>query len=167
MNKTFSLFWEALKIVIIAFIIVMPIRWFLFQPFLVKGISMEPNFRHNDYLIIDMISYRFREPERGEVIVFKKAPFQKLIKRIVGLPGETVKIRDGKVLINYLVLDELEYLYPQTKTPGNLEITLEENKYFVLGDNRKASSDSRRWGPLDREKIIGRVAIRLWPFDVF
>ena len=173
-DKSFSLFWEILKSIIIALIIVIPIRYFLFQPFLVRGASMEPNFQNNDYLIIDMISYRFRRPStRGEVVVFRAPnnPFQKFIKRIIGLPGETIEIRDGEVLIHldqdYLVLDESDYLYPQVKTAGNLKITLEENEYFVLGDNRTASSDSRHWGALPVERIIGRVMIRVWPFDAF
>ncbi len=171
-GKSSSLFWEILKSIIIALIIVVPIRYFLFQPFLVRGASMEPNFYNNDYLIVDMISYRFREPLRGEVIVFRapNRPLQKFIKRIIGLPGETVKIRDGEVLIYldqdyYLVLNELDYLRPQTKTAGNLRIILGEDEYFVLGDNRMASSDSRHWGILPKEKIIGRTMIRIWPFD--
>ena len=132
---------------------------------------MEPNFHNNDYLIVDMISYRFREPLRGEVVVFSapNRPLHKFIKRIIGLPGETIEIREGEVLIHldqdYLILDESDYLYYQVKTIGNLKIILEENEYFVLGDNRIASSDSRHWGALPIEKIIGRVMIRVWPFD--
>ena len=98
MKKLLSFIWEIIKIVIIALAIVVPIRYFLFQPFFVKGESMEPNFQNGDYLIVDELSYRLREPERGEVIVFKypRNISQRYIKRIIGLPGEAVEIKDGK-----------------------------------------------------------------------
>lgn len=165
--------WEVLKIVIIALAIIIPIRYFLIQPFFVKGASMDPNFWDGDYLIIDEISYRFNEPQREDVIVFRYPldPSQFFIKRVVGLPGETVKIEDGRVFIysietsdERIVLDESAYL-EDSYTPGNLEITLEEDEYFVLGDNRMSSSDSRKWGELDKKYIIGRAWIRAWPVD--
>lgn len=162
--------WEITKIVIFALVIVVPIRTFLFQPFFVRGQSMEPNFENGDYLIVDEISYRFREPQRGEVVVFKYPGnlSQRYIKRIIGLPGETIEIKDNKVIIfnekGSQILDESGYLPSETLTPGEIRITLAENEYFVLGDNRYASADSRRWGPLPREDIIGRVFLRAWPF---
>ena len=168
--KNFFIFtWEILKIILLALVIVVPIRYFLFQPFLVKGQSMEPTFQNSDYLIIDEISYRFREPERGEVVVFKypRNPSQRFIKRIIGLPGETVEIKDGEVIIikddKTQILDESSYLPESLKTPGNLRIALAENEFFVLGDNRRLSADSRSWGPLSMENIIGRVFFRAWP----
>ncbi len=168
--KNFFIFiWDILKIVFLALLIVVPIRYFLFQPFLVKGQSMEPTFQNSDYLIIDEISYRFREPERGEVVVFKypQNPSQRFIKRIIGLSGETVEIKEGKVIIikddKTQVLDESSYLPKALKTSGNLRISLAENEFFVLGDNRRLSADSRSWGPLFRENIIGRVFFRAWP----
>ena len=166
MKSFLSFLWETAKIFIIALVIVVPIRYFLFQPFFVKGASMDPNFADGQYLIIDEISYRFQEPARGEVVVFKY-PYdtsQRYIKRIIGLPGEDIKIKDGKVFIADKVLDESAYLSADTVTAGSLEITLGSNEYFVMGDNRLASSDSRRWGPVSRENIIGRVALRAWPF---
>ena len=170
MKKLLSFIWEIIKIVIIALAIVVPIRYFLFQPFFVKGESMEPNFQNGDYLIIDELSYRLREPERGEVIVFKypRNISQRYIKRIIGLPGETVEIKDGKVTVyqknsEIKVLDESNYLPAYFQTSGNLRINLNENEYLVLGDNRPSSSDSRIWGPLPKEDIIGRVLIRAWP----
>lgn len=172
--KSFLLFiWEIGKIVFIALLIVIPIRYFLFQPFLVRGASMEPNFQNNDYLIVDQISYRFRDPKRGEVVVFQSPilPVRRYIKRIVGLPGEIIEIRDGQVLVFYeqekKVLDELAYLAFNVQTLGEGRTYLNENEFFVLGDNRAASSDSRRWGPLPKENIIGRVFVRLWPIIVF
>lgn len=165
MRNIFAFFWEITKVVVIALVIVVPIRYFIFQPFLVKGQSMEPNFETGDYLIIDEISYRFRDPQRGEVVVFKypQNPSQRYIKRIIGLPGETIEIKDGKVFIDNKELDEKSYLPISSQTPGNMLITLGENEYFVLGDNRLASYDSRRWGSLPKKDIIGRVFIRAWP----
>jgi len=170
MKKLLSFIWEIIKIVIIALAIVVPIRYFLFQPFFVKGESMEPNFQNGDYLIVDELSYRLREPERGEVIVFKypRNISQRYIKRIIGLPGEAVEIKDGKVTVyqknsEIKVLDESNYLPAYFQTSGNLRINLNENEYFVLGDNRSSSSDSRIWGSLPKEDIIGRVLIRAWP----
>jgi len=169
--SSFLLFvWEILKIVIIALAIVIPIRYFLFQPFFVRGQSMEPNFENGDYLIIDEISYRFSEPKRGEVVVFKypNNPSQRYIKRIIGLPGETVEIKGGSVIIyrqdEGQVLDESSYLVSSVKTSGSLRLFLDEGEYFVLGDNRLLSFDSRRWGSLKRENIVGKVFVRAWPF---
>lgn len=171
MTKFFKSIWEFLKIIIIALAIVLPIRIFIFQPFLVKGASMEPNFHNGDYLIVDEISYRFRAPERGEVIVFKypKNPSQKFIKRIVGLPGEIVKLKGEKIEITKssgekFSLDESSYLHSLTiLSSTNKVFQLGKEEYFVLGDNRSFSFDSRKWGPLPREYIVGRVILRLWP----
>ena len=171
MKSALFFFWEIAKIVVVTLLIVLPIRYFIFQPFFVKGQSMEPNFQNGDYLIVDEISYRLRNPERGEVIVFKYPinPTQRYIKRIVGLPGETIKIQDGKVDVydsNGIpqILGEFSYLPESIATLGNVELQLADSEYFVLGDNRVASSDSRRWGNVPRENIIGRVLLRVWPF---
>lgn len=171
MKNVLSFVWEISKIVIIALVIVIPIRYLIFQPFFVKGQSMEPNFENGDYLIIDELSFKFRDPQRGEVVVFKypQNPSQKYIKRIIGLPGETIEVKDGKVAISNQeeeVLDESGYLPENVFTPGEVKISLEENEYFVLGDNRISSSDSRRWGTLSGNNIIGRVFFRAWPFTV-
>ncbi len=168
-----SFIWETAKIVIISLAIIIPIRYFLFQPFFVRGASMEPNFEDGEYLIIDELSYRFKEPQRGEIIIFRypKDPSQYYIKRIVGLPGETIKISEGTITIfndenpTGLVLNE-PYLSENNQfTSGNIEINLDENDYFVLGDNRLASSDSRIWGAVPDHYIIGRALIRAWPFN--
>jgi len=174
MKEFFSFLFEVLKIVVIAVAIVIPIRYFLFQPFIVKGESMLPNFENGDYLLIDEISFRFRPPQRGEVIVFRP-PNQssvRYIKRIVGLPGETIQIKDGEVMISqgdnhFQLLDESDYLSHSTFTAGSLRLTLKEGEYFVLGDNRQFSSDSRIFGPVPRENIIGRVFFRAFPFTTF
>lgn len=171
-KKAISFVWEIAKIVVVAALIVLPIRYFIFQPFLVKGQSMEPNFENGDYLIIDEISYRLRAPQRGEVIVFRYPdnPSQRFIKRIVGLPGETIEIEEGKIIVkngeDVMVLNESEYL-SSLETIGDLVIELSPDEYFVLGDNRFYSFDSRKFGPLPEDEIIGRVFIRAWPFASF
>ena len=160
--------WEVLKIFIIASVIVLPIRYFLFQPFIVKGESMMPNFQQGDYLIVDEISYRFKSPERGDIIVFKypKDTSQKFIKRIIGLPGETVEIKDGKVIIykdqKSFTLDE-KYLSGPSETIGTLKLILLADEYFVLGDNREFSYDSRVWGSVPIKNIVGKVFLRVLP----
>ena len=168
MKAFFSFFlfvWEILKIVIIALVIVIPIRYFLFQPFIVKGQSMEPNFENSNYLIVDELSYRFRDPQRGEVVVFRypRNISQRFIKRIIGLPGEKIEIEAGVVMMNGKILDESKYLLLGVQTSGDIQISLDENEYFVLGDNRISSFDSRQWGTLPRKNIIGRVYFRAWP----
>ena len=170
MRKTLLFILEVFKTVLIALLIVVPIRAFLFQPFFVRGQSMEPNFENGDYLIIDEISYRFVEPKRGEVVVFKYPhnPSQRYIKRIIGLPGDIIEIREGLVMIQEgeesKVLDESTYLAPNIQTLGDVKVSLNENEYFVLGDNRTLSSDSRRWGPIEKKDMIGKVILRAWPF---
>lgn len=167
---------EILKIVVIALLIVIPVRYFLFQPFIVWGQSMEPSFGSGDYLIVDEISYRFQEPQRGEVVVFRypQMPSSRYIKRIIGLPGEKIEIKEGKIMIykngDSFFLDESNYLSPFVETSPKkwpfISERLRDNEYFVLGDNRSSSSDSRVWGLLPRENIIGRVFLRAWPPSV-
>jgi len=133
---------------------------------------MEPNFSNGNYLIVDEISYRFRDPQRGEVIVFKSPtnPSQRFIKRIIGLPGETVEIENGNIRIfkngEILFLKE-NYLPSNFFTSGDIRVKLKDNEYFVLGDNRNFSWDSRKFGPISRDLIIGRVFLRAWPISEF
>lgn len=162
---------EVVQIVIISAAIIIPIRYFLIQPFYVKGASMEPNYYDHEYLIIDEISYRFREVERGEIVVFRYPLDQSqfFIKRVVGLPGETVEVSEGKVTVyNYdnpagMILEE-EYL-DMEKTFGKKKVDLNEDEYFVLGDNRDESLDSRRFGPIRETDVVGRVWIRGLPLS--
>ncbi len=168
---------EFIKIVIISLLIILPIRYFIIQPFYVKGASMEPTFHDHEYLIIDEISYRFNDPKRGEVIVFRYPdnPQEYFIKRVIGLPGEKVEIINGDIFIynrdnpEGFKLDEGLYLADNIKTYNTNEepVELESGEYFVLGDNRYASKDSRTFGVLNKSFITGRVFLRGWPFNRF
>lgn len=164
-----SSFWkELIKLVLISVLIVLPFRLYIAQPFIVDGASMFPTFDNGDYLIVDEISYRFTEPERGSVVVFKypKDPKKSFIKRVIGLPGEIVSIRDGQVTVTSSVYPEgllIEEAYIQKMKLDNLTYTLGEDEYFVMGDNRAQSADSRLWGPINKSHIIGRPLIQFWP----
>lgn len=172
-RKLFSFILEVVKIVVISLAIILPVRYFLIQPFYVKGSSMEPNFEDGEYLIINEIGYRFSGPKRGDVVVFRYPgdPSQYYIKRIIGLPGETVEISNDRIIVfneNFpkgIEINESSYLNPPYETPSEVRITLSEDQYFVLGDNRLASSDSRTWGELPEKDIVGRAWLRCWPFD--
>lgn len=163
---------EVIEVAAVALLAVFLIRTYLVQPFLVSGNSMVPNFHHGDYLLVDELSYRFREPSRGEIAVFHypQNETQFFIKRVIGLPGERIVIQDNTVSIfsdDYpegIILDE-EYLSNDSLTAGNVDLTLDEGEYFVLGDNRSFSFDSRSWGVLGREEIVGVVRLRLWPLS--
>lgn len=168
-----SEFWkELLKLLLLSVLIVVPFRLFIAQPFIVDGASMDPTFKNSEYLIVDEVSYRFQEPERGSVIVFKypKDPSKYFIKRIIGLPQETVIIREGETMIiskdypDGLVLNEP---YIEFEKSESLSFILGEDEYFVMGDNRAGSADSRAWGAVPRENFIGRPILRLFPPSVF
>ena len=169
-SRGISFVGELLHVVLISLAIIVPVRYFLIQPFYVKGASMEPNFLDHQYLIIDEISYRFSEPLRGDIVVFRypNDPRQYFIKRVIGLPGDRVSISGGSVTIydkdhpKGFVLDEKSYL-GTLATGGAKDIKLGPDEYFLLGDNRSASLDSRVFGAVPRTYIIGRVWLRGWP----
>lgn len=165
--------WEVIKFFVLAVIIVFPIRMFVAQPFIVEGLSMDPTFNTGQYLIVDEISYRFSEPERGDVIILKypKNPSKYFIKRVIGLPGEKIVI-DGNTIRIYHegnpIPEKLAepYVTHEVSPDRNFkfeEIQLEDDEYFVMGDNRGASSDSRDWGPLQENFVVGRALVRLFP----
>ncbi|MBT5338167.1 signal peptidase I, partial [Candidatus Falkowbacteria bacterium] len=150
-QKVLQFFWDLLKVVCVSLAIIIPVRYFLIQPFYVKGASMEPSFYDHEYLIIDEISYRFNDPSRGDIIVFKypKDPSQYFIKRIIGLPGEVVDISDNRVYIHgaddnkqKFLLEENEYLPDENRTLDSRKWTLGPDEYYVMGDNREYSLDS-------------------------
>ena len=175
LKKTLEFVWEMTKITCISLVIILPIRYFLIQPFYVKGASMEPNFYDHEYLIIDEITYRFNEPKRGDIIVFKypKDPRQFFIKRVIGLPGETVKIKDGLIFITSV--DGQENVLSEDYLPSDIEnvlpvsgygeVVLNNDEYYLMGDNRDQSLDSRVFGPVKADYIIGRTWLRGWPFN--
>jgi signal peptidase I len=180
---------EVIKIVAFAFVIIAVVRIFLFQPFFVQGASMEPNFEDNQYLIVNELGYKensfslgsqnlftvgpFKELSRQTVIVFRFPldPTKFFIKRVIGLPGEKVQIKDGSVKIfntqhpDGYTLDESAYLSRVVKTAGDQTVNLKPDEYFVMGDNRGYSSDSRAWGPVNQKFIVGTVLLRAWPLD--
>lgn len=162
---------ETLKFIFTVAIIVIPIRTFVAQPFIVKGPSMDPTFSTGHYLIVDELTYRFKEPQRGDVIILKypKDPKTFFVKRIIGLPGETVDIKDGKVSITNKQGSTTplrdDFIDSKNKISDSSRTTLLDTEYFVMGDNRAQSSDSRHWGPLPRDLIVGRAFARLYPFS--
>ncbi len=169
MKKAASYFWETIRFAAVTLLIVIPIRAYVAQPFIVSGVSMVPSFENGEYLVIDELSYLLRAPKRGEVVVFRYPLDQSkfFIKRVIGLPGETVEIHDGKVFIK-TGQTETAWNYPviQTETMGGNGIyPLGPGQYFVLGDNRGMSLDSRAWGSVDEKLIKGRVFVRLFPFN--
>jgi len=164
-----SLIKDFLSFTLIALLIVIPIRIYIAQPFIVSGASMFPTFETGDYLVVDQISYNFDKPTRGDVIIFKypNDTSKFFIKRIIGLPGEIIEIEGTKV---YIVGDdgkrhELSEPYITLQREEFIEKKLASDEYFVMGDNRLASLDSRNWGPLKENFIIGKAFLRLLPFD--
>lgn len=160
---------EIVRFSIIAILIVIPIRMFIAQPFIVSGASMDDTFHSGEYLIVDQVSYYFEKPDRGDVVIFRypKDPSKFFIKRVIGVPGDTISITSDSVTITNdeypdgLTLDEP---YIKSMTLGSpLTETLGDREYFVMGDNRDQSSDSRSWGVLQEERIVGRALIRLFP----
>ena len=167
--------WEIVRAVLIVVISAVIIRAYIFQPFVVDGASMNPNLDTNQYILTEKINYRFHEPSRGDIIVFKYPlnPSISYIKRIIGLPGDEVKIFQGKVFVNNKLLDET-YLANGESTYVNKVsedqpyiIDLGTNDFFVMGDNRSHSSDSREWGVLPRNNIIGHLIFVIYPTSDF
>jgi signal peptidase I len=185
MSETKKNIIEAVRFVATVFILWLIIRVFFIQPFLVDGASMSPNFETSDYLIVDKLTHYFTNPARGDVVVFKypseecresveknrwyaPSPCKNFIKRVIGLPGETVTILDGKTTVQKadgttVTIDER---FLQNTSPEDSKVTiLSTNEYFVMGDNRPHSFDSRAWGPLEKKYIAGRALVRLFPFN--
>lgn len=189
--STGQLFLELFRVVLLAIIIIIPVRTFLFQPFFVSGSSMEPNFQDGQYLVISELGYKstdaiagipmgfsihpYKELHREDVTVFEfsKNPETYYIKRVIGLPGESIEIKHGQVIIyndvqpQGFALDESGYLAPSAllSLQDMSKVTLKTDEYFLMGDNRQHSHDSRSFGPVQQEKIIGRVLLRAWPVN--
>lgn len=179
-TKDFLFFiYDLLKTGFVVFLIAFSLRYFAIQPFIVDGESMMPNFVNSEYLLAEKISYITGEPKRGDAVIFRYPGNTSVnyIKRIIALPGETIKISDNKVTIvntqnpSGIVLDESKYLPPTSLTlspeSSAVEKTLQANEYFVMGDNRQHSSDSREWGALPKSNIIGRAWLTIMPLNRF
>ncbi len=169
-EKRESFFTELLKFALIALIIVVPVRLFVAKPFIVSGESMEPTFDTGQYLIVDELTYDFAQPQRGDVIIFKypKDPSQYFIKRIIGLPGETLRITNGQISVTTVAGKTIQLPESYIKNIGNgpdITVPIPLGNYFVMGDNRPDSSDSRYWGLLPRANIVGRAFLRLLPLQ--
>lgn len=166
-TKAIAFIKELLTFAVVALVIVIPIRLFIAQPFIVSGESMSPTFETGEYLIVDQLSYRFNEPQRGDVIIFRypNNPSKFFIKRIIGLPNETVELQKS----NTFIIDQdgnrtqLSEPYVTMYRDNSVYKELGDDEYFVMGDNRLASLDSRTWGALDREFIVGKAFLRLLP----
>ena len=181
MNELFEFIWETAKVVLLSLIIILPVRYYLIQPFFVKGSSMVPNFHDKEYVLVDKWTYRLGAPERGDVIVFRYPdnPKEYFIKRIIGLPGETVVAGNNNSVVVYnarypdgFTVFEKGYL-PETNptycgsntTYCGTRVTLADQEYYVMGDNREHSSDSRFFGPVNISYFAGMAWLRLWPLD--
>lgn len=160
---------DVVKFSVISLLIVIPFRIFIAQPYIVNGSSMEDAFHSGEYLIVDQLSYRFKEPNRGDVVVFRfpQAPALFFIKRIIGLPNETISIDRGTITIKNTEHPEGFALPEPYLTRPFIDdmkpVTLKNDEYFVMGDNRQASLDSRAWGPLSRTYLSGEAFVRLLP----
>ncbi len=163
---------EIIQFILIAALVVVPIRWFVAQPFIVSGASMEETFQSGEYLIVDQLTYRFNDPKRGDIVVFRypRDPSKFFIKRVIGLPGDRVEISGTTITIyndeyrSGMVLDE-HYVKSMDPVLSPISESLSDREYYVLGDNRDQSSDSRNWGMLQEENIMGRALLRLFPIQ--
>lgn len=172
-KRLLAIFFDLLQTIGIAAAIFVLLYSFIFRLHQVYGHSMEPNFRDREYVATDILSYRFKEPIRGEIIVLKSPtdPDKDFIKRIIGLPNEKIKVKDGSIYINGKRLDEGIYLndniktYPGTFLKEDQEVLIPEGSYIVFGDNRTNSSDSREWGVLRETDIVGHPFLVIWPLD--
>lgn len=159
--------WEIIQTLVLAGLLIVFFRSFIFQNYIVEGSSMVPTLTTQERLIVSRLSYILGEPQRGDVIVFQYPydPQRDFVKRIIGLPGETVTITNGVVFINGKPIPDesayVEHMSMETKPP----VTLGDDEYFVMGDNRPGSSDSRSWGALTGKNIIGKAWLIYYPFD--
>ena len=160
------LFGEVLESVAIAVVLAVIIRVFLFQPFFIPSESMAPTLTEGDRIIVSKIHYRLGSPKRGEIVVFKYPvnPEKDFIKRVIGLPGETLEIRESKLYINGEFVEQ-PFLPPGLSYGSYGPVTIPQGQYFMMGDNRNNSEDSRFWGMLPKENVIGKTLLIYWPLN--
>lgn len=168
--STWESIWELVRFALIALVIVIPFRLLVAEPFVVSGSSMYPTFKNGDYLIVDKMSYKFKEPARDDVVIFRypNDTTKFFIKRIIGLPGETVDIDGSTVTIKNTSHPEgivLNEPYVKNTSENIVHLELKSDEYFVMGDNRSGSSDSRSWGPVKRSLLTGTAFLRLLPIN--
>lgn len=174
LRKVYYFLLDILQTLVLAAAAFVVIYMFLFRPFEVKGESMYPNLKDSEYLITNVISLKLQNPRLGDIIVFKAPidPEKDFIKRIIGVPGDKVYLKEGFVYLNGKLLDERKYLNPSIKTYGgsflkdDMEIIVPADSFFVLGDNRSYSSDSREWGFVPKKNIIGVSFFSYWPLNI-
>ncbi len=164
---------DFLETVVITVAIAVVIYIFIAAPKVVDGDSMMPNFVNGEYLLINKLALTYSKPKRGDVIVFQFSPTEEYIKRIIGVPGDTLELENGYVYIDGRFLNESAYLGKNVRTYGmaylanNVPIQIPKNEYFVMGDNRENSSDSREWGLVNASQIKGIVWFVFWPLNKF
>ncbi|PIT89421.1 MAG: signal peptidase I [Candidatus Levybacteria bacterium CG10_big_fil_rev_8_21_14_0_10_36_7] len=175
LRKIYSILVDLIETLVVAGAIFVVIYYFLFRPYQVNGESMFPTYHDGEYILTNLITLKIDDPKRGDVIVFQSPTNNEkdFIKRIIGQPGDTVKLQDGKVYVNDQELDESVYLSSDVRTYGGsfladgTQVTVPTDNYFVLGDNRNFSSDSREWGFVSKGELIGKSLVVYWPISAF
>ena len=166
-NRGWSEFWDWIKAIVVALIIAEGIHLFIFQQFVVDGHSMDPTLANGEHLIIDKIPYYFSTPKRGDIIVFHAPDGQDWVKRVIGLPGDTVAVKNGKLILDGKKINEPYINGPMDPYNNYGPTTVPKGDLFVMGDNRNISEDSRIIGPISMKRVIGRVDLIFWPFSDF
>ena len=172
-RRIYAILIDLVETLVIAGAIFVVIYAFLFRPFQVNGQSMYPNYHNGEYILTNLIGLKFGDISRGQVVVFESPEDREkdFIKRVIGLPGDKISIQKGTVILNDRILDESSYLTGEVKTYGGAFLgegettTVPEGSFFVLGDNRNFSSDSREWGFVPKDKIIGKSFFVYWPVE--
>ena len=170
-RKVYTFLLDAVQTLLVAAAVFLVIYMFLFRPFEVNGESMYPNFHDREYVLTNLIALRFGNPKLGDVVVFKAPPDPEkdYIKRVIGVAGDSVMVKDGNVYLNNQLLDQNAFLKPDIKTYGGaflkdgIAVTVPPGEYFVMGDNRSYSSDSREWGFVKQNELIGESFFVYWP----
>lgn len=173
LRKIYYAVFDLVQTIVIAGAIFVVIYAFLFRPYQVNGHSMDPTFQNGEYVLTNLITLRFSPLKRGDIIVFHAPPEKDkdYIKRVIGLPGDRIKVQDGQVYLNGKKLDQLSFLSSSVYTNGGAflgegdEVVVPEDDYFTMGDNREFSSDSREWGFVPKDKIIGKSFFVYWPLN--